>query len=69
MTAKFNREKEGEKSLLLTLVPVAQQARAVSRKRGGMPAETFVRIWKFIARSNLCAPRLREAATTLCAMR
>jgi hypothetical protein len=26
----------------------------VSRKRGCMPAETFVRIWKFIARPNLC---------------
>ena len=28
--------------------------RAVSRKRGCMPAETFVGIWKFIARPNLC---------------
>ena len=28
--------------------------RAVSRKRGCMPADSFVRIWKFIARPNLC---------------
>jgi len=42
--------------------------RAVSRKRGCMPADSFVRIWKFIARPNLCGtPRLREAATTLAA--
>jgi len=35
-----------------------------------MPADSFVRIWKFIARPNICGtPRLREAATTLEAMR
>ena len=28
--------------------------RAVSRKRGCMPADSFVEIWKFIARPNLC---------------
>jgi hypothetical protein len=33
---------------------VVQQARAVSRKRGRMPAETFVRICKFTARPSLC---------------
>jgi len=44
--------------------------RAVSRKRGCIPAESFVGIWKFIARPNLCGtPRLREAATTLREMR
>jgi len=33
-----------------------------------MPADSFVRIWKFVARPNLCGtPRLREAATTLAA--
>jgi len=37
--------------------------RAVSCKRGGMPAETFVQIWKCISRPNICAPPLREAAT------
>jgi hypothetical protein len=25
-------------------------------RRGCMPAETFVRIWKFIARRNICVP-------------
>jgi len=35
-----------------------------------MPAESFVGIWKFVARPNLCGtPRLREAATTLAATR
>jgi len=28
--------------------------RAVSRKRGCTPADSFVGIWKFIARPNLC---------------
>ena len=28
--------------------------RAVSRKRGCMPADSFVGIWKFVARPNLC---------------
>jgi len=30
--------------------------RAVSRKRGCMPADSFVGIWKFVARPNLCEP-------------
>jgi len=35
-----------------------------------MPADSFVGIWKFVARPNLCGtPRLREAATTLVATR
>jgi len=33
---------------------VVQQARAVSRKQGCMSADSFVGIWKFIARPNLC---------------
>jgi len=37
--------------------------RAVSRKRGCMPADSFVRIWEFIARPNLCeTPACRQAA-------
>jgi len=28
--------------------------RAVSRKRGCIPADSFVRIWKFVACPNLC---------------
>ena len=39
--------------------------RAVSRKRRCMPADSFVRIFKCVARRNFCGPRLREAATTL----
>jgi hypothetical protein len=30
-----------------------------------MPAETFVQIWKCIARPNICAPRLRETPIPL----
>ena len=45
--------------------------RAVSRKRGCMPADSFVGIWKFIARPNLCGtpacvkppPRCRQCGT------
>jgi len=41
--------------------------RAVSCKRGCIPAESFVRIWKFVARPNLCGTPLREAAIPLSA--
>jgi hypothetical protein len=36
------------------LCGVVQQARAVSRKRGCMPADSFVGICKCIARPNFC---------------
>jgi len=32
-----------------------------------MPADSFVGIWKFVARPNLCEPRPRKAASTLAA--
>ena len=35
-------------------VKQASLQRAVSRKRGCIPADSFVGIWKFIARPNLC---------------
>jgi len=48
--------------------------RAVSRKRGCMPADSFVGIWKFIARPKLCEtpacvkppPRYLQAADSEC---